>query len=213
LCEGCRKPLVRGEEVICIGCETFLARTNYHHLHNNETAARLSGRIPFVYATSLAYFAKDSLMQHLIHGLKYKGKEHIGLYLGKQLGSSIRPLKWQIDAIIPVPLYSRKQFKRGFNQSALIAEGISQMLDIPVLTDIITRIKHTESQTDKSREERINNVNNAFALKHTSAIEGKHLLVVDDVLTTGATLEACALTLMTAPRVRLSIATAGIATG
>jgi ComF family protein len=212
LCEGCRKPLVKGEDVICIRCETFLARTNYHHIQENETASRLSGRIPFVSATSFAYFAKDSLMQHLIHGLKYKGKEHIGVYLGRELGRSIGSLDWQIDAIVPVPLYKKKQFTRGYNQSILIAEGISRELNVPVLTNVITRIRHTESQTDKSREERINNVNNAFALKDFKVIEGKHLLLVDDVLTTGATLEACSLTLLATDGIRLSIATVGIAT-
>ena len=211
LCEGCRKSLTRGEAVICLSCETFLARTNYHHIPDNETASRLSGRVPFIHATSLAYFTRDSLMQHLIHALKYKDREHIGVYFGKELGRSIKYQNWQVEAIVPVPLYKRKQFARGYNQSALIAEGISEILNVPVLANIITRTRHTESQTDKSREERINNVSKAFALKECKAVEGKHLLLVDDVLTTGATLEACALALLAAPGVRLSIATAGVA--
>ena len=151
LCEGCRKSLTRGEAVICLSCETFLARTNYHHIPDNETASRLSGRVPFIHATSLAYFTRDSLMQHLIHALKYKDREHIGVYFGKELGRSIK------------------------SQNC------------------------------------INNVSKAFALKECKAVEGKHLLLVDDVLTTGATLEACALALLAAPGVRLSIATAGVA--
>lgn len=211
LCEGCRKPLHLQEDLLCIGCETNIAYTNFHHLQNNEAWSRLSGRLPFSHATSLAYFGREGLLQQLIHGLKYKGKQGIGRFLGKALGKCIKPERWEIDAIVPVPLHKKKEQKRGYNQSRLIANGMSEVMDVPVLNNIVVRTRFTESQTDKTREQRLENVSRAFALANTSLAANKHLLVVDDVLTTGATIEACALALLAAPGVEISIATVGIA--
>ena len=212
LCEGCRKPLVDAEEIICLGCETHLSFTNYHHIAANETALRLYGRVPFKYATSLMWFTGEGLVQHLVHGLKYKGRTQTGIYLGRELGKAIKEGGWGIDAIVPVPLHRKKEHKRGYNQSALIAEGVAEVMQIPVLHHGVSRIRNTETQTEKTRAERIDNVAKAFALRKPELLKDKHILLVDDVVTTGATIESCSLEILTVPNVTVSIATIGIAT-
>lgn len=214
LCEGCSKPLLAEEEVLCLNCSIYnLPRTAYHHIHENETYMRFAGRVPIEKATSLAYFTHDGLLQHLLHGLKYNDKKEIGRYLGCQLGYDLQQVGWAtgIDAIIPVPLHPKKEALRGFDQVALIAEAAGEVLGIPILAKAIRRIKFTESQTRKSREERMLNVDGAFELAQPQLVSGKHILLIDDVLTTGATLEACALVLKQARDVKISIASIGIA--
>jgi ComF family protein len=217
LCEGCSKPLLATEEVLCISCALQFPDTNYHHIADNDTAIRFAGRIPYTHATSLAYFTQDGLLQHLLHGLKYRGKKEIGYYLGRRLANSIRTsgfgTEWlsSVDAIIPVPLYKTRKASRGYNQSQLIATGMSEVLHIPVYDNFLQRVRETESQTHKSRTERVNNMAEAFRLEGTDKVSNKHVLLCDDVLTTGATLEACALALMKAEGVKISIVTIGIA--
>lgn len=220
VCEGCNKPLVGGEQVLCIACAAMLPETRYHAEPENESVLRFAGRLPFVHATSLAYFTADGLLQHLMHGLKYAGKKDIGIYLGKRLGSAIaqaRPMpggtEWlaDIDLIVPVPLHPKKQYKRGYNQSMLIAEGISKTTGIPVDAHALERVRQTESQTKKTRTERLANMEEAFRIKPGTDLHGKHALLCDDVLTTGATLEACALALLKQETIKISIATIGIA--
>jgi ComF family protein len=213
LCEGCSKPLLAEEEVLCLDCNIYnLPRTAYHHIAENETAMRFAGRLPFIKATSLAYFTPDGLLQHLLHRLKYEDRKEIGVFLGKQLGYDLKQVGWTdgIDTIIPVPLHPRKMSARGYNQSELIANGMSKVLDIPVIADVLIRTLDTESQTQKSRIERLENMQNAFALVANS-LKNKHVLLVDDVLTTGATLEACAYEILKTEGAKLSIATIGIA--
>lgn len=214
LCAGCNKPLLPEEEVLCLNCNVYyLPRTAYHHLPENETILRFAGRFPFVKATSLAYFTSEGLLQHLLHELKYNDRKEIGRFLGKQFAYDLKQTGWSagIDAIIPVPLHPDKEKLRGYNQSIIIAEGMSDVLNIPVIGDALVRVRNTESQTQKTREERINNMQEAFAIKDTNKIKNKHLLLIDDVLTTGATLESCALALLQAPATCISIATIGIA--
>lgn len=213
LCEGCNKPLLQEEEVLCLNCNIYnLPRTAYHHIHENMTFMRFAGRVNIEKATSFAYFTENGLLQHLLHGLKYDGKKDIGNYLGKQLGHDLKQTKWanNVDIIIPVPLHPDKEAKRGFNQANIIAEGLSEILNIPVEKEFLVRKRFTESQTKKNREERLSNMKDVFALTNIEKMAGKHILLVDDVLTTGATLEACALTLLTAKDVHISIATIGI---
>jgi ComF family protein len=213
LCEGCGKALSGGEKVLCLGCAEELPETGYHNIPDNETALRFAGRVPFMNATSLAYFTDDGLLQLLLHGLKYKGKKEIGYYLGARLGLSLKNTDWAgaIDTIVPVPLHRRKEAKRGYNQSMLIAEGIGDMLNIPVSGKLLLRVRDTESQTRKTRTERVNNMADAFTIPKHISLSGKHILLIDDVLTTGATLEACALALLKQEGVRVSIGTIGIA--
>jgi ComF family protein len=213
LCEGCGKALSGGEKVLCLGCAEELPETGYHNIPDNETALRFAGRVPFMNATSLASFTDDGLLQLLLHGLKYKGKKEIGYYLGARLGLSLKNTDWAgaIDTIVPVPLHRRKEAKRGYNQSMLIAEGIGDMLNIPVSGKLLLRVRDTESQTRKTRTERVNNMADAFTIPKHISLSGKHILLIDDVLTTGATLEACALALLKQEGVRVSIGTIGIA--
>jgi ComF family protein len=213
LCEGCSKPLITGEEVLCISCSLEIPETNYHHVADNETALRFAGRIPFEYATTFAWFNNDSLLQHLVHGLKYRNKKETGIYLGRRFGEKLKVTDWcsSIDIIVPVPLHKAKQAKRGYNQSLLIAEGMSEALHIPSSEYILCRVRDTESQTHKTRAERLSNMEEAFKINNKEIITGKHILLCDDVLTTGATLEACALALMQAKNVKISVATIGIA--
>ncbi|MCB0697102.1 MAG: ComF family protein [Chitinophagaceae bacterium] len=214
LCEGCSKPLLAEEQVLCLNCSIYnLPRTAYHHIHENETFMRFAGRVRIEKATSLAYFTPNGLLQHLLHGLKYDGKKEIGTYLGTQLGYDLLQTNWLegIDAIIPVPLHPEKEAIRGFNQALLIAEAISNVLSLPVLEKVIKRSRFTETQTQKTREERMENMQGAFEVLKVEQLRDKHILLIDDVLTTGATLEACAQCLLAVSGVKVSIATIGIA--
>ncbi len=213
LCEGCSQALLVQEQILCVGCTAELPLTNYHHIPENETANRFAGRLKFEYASSLAYFTAEGLLQHLLHQLKYHDKQEVGVYLGQQLGLGLRETDWikTIDVIIPVPLHPKKEAMRGYNQSNSIAEGLSDILNKPVNKTGLYRLRHTESQTKKSRTERIDNMQEVFGVRNATTLEHKHVLIVDDVLTTGATLEACALVLQTIPGIKVSFGTIGIA--
>jgi ComF family protein len=215
LCEGCSKPLLKEEEILCVGCCLQLPEIGDQQQEDNEAALRFAGRIPFVGAAAYAYFTTDGLLQHLLHGLKYGGKQEIGMFLGRQLGGVLKNVGWisSVDMIIPVPLHKAKQASRGYNQSLLIAQGISEKNNIPVNDGVLYRVKDTESQTHKTRAQRIDNMEGAFALRNMPEKQGKHILICDDVLTTGATLEACALALLQGNEVKISLATIGIAVG
>lgn len=213
LCEGCGRPLIAAEEVLCLSCVLQIPETNYHLHPDNEAALRFAGRIPYQQVTSYAYFVNDGLMQHLVHGLKYRGRQAIGTYLGSRLGQQLKTAGWAagIDCIVPVPLYRKKQASRGYNQSELIAAGLSNTLNIPVARKLLVRTRDTETQTSKTRQQRVSNMQNAFSVHDPALCRHKHILLCDDVLTTGATLEACALALLEQPGVKISIATIGVA--
>lgn len=213
LCEGCNKPLTHTEEVLCIGCEHILTGTPALITDNNEAELRLAGRLPFAHGAAFATFTEDSLLQHLVHGLKYRNKKKNGIYLGHIWGRELKNAPWisEIDAITVVPLHKKKEQKRGYNQSVLIARGIAEATGIPLYTDIIERVRNTESQTKKSRTERIKNMADAFTLSSNCPLKEGHILLCDDVLTTGATLESCAKTLLAAGHYKVSFTTIGIA--
>jgi len=206
LCEGCQQPLIYQEDVLCLGCALSLPRSGFHDIPLNEAALRLAGRIPFERATAFGIFTVEGLLQHLLHRLKYKGRSGIGRYLGQQAGRDLLNASWASDlnGIVPVPLHPAKERLRGFNQAGILAGGLSEVLRIPVCDKLLQRTRHTSSQTQKSREERVQNVGTAFALRQPPA-PGSHLLLVDDVLTTGATLESAARPLLLEPDVRISI--------
>jgi ComF family protein len=209
LCAGCGIPLVKGEDILCLQCLADLPKTNYQDGKDNPLALNFLGRINICYATSYFSFDKGGKVQHLLHQLKYKGRKDIGFKLGQIFGFElIRNIQFsEIDAIIPVPLHPRKQWSRGYNQSKEICKGISESMQRPLISGNLIRKVHTSSQTMKGRYERWENVSGIFKVKNSTDLEGKHLLLVDDVVTTGATLEACCEPLLKIPGVRVSIAT------
>lgn len=213
LCAGCLHPLTESEQELCLHCNWVLPRTGYHDLSANETSLRLAGRFRFEQASSFLYFTQDGLTQNLLHQIKYEGRKSLATYLAMLFAGELQASGWlnQIDAVIPVPLHPRKQAKRGFNQSELLAAALAKAADKELLTGMLIRRHFTETQTLKSRAERLDNLKNAFSLVSSATANNKHLLLVDDVLTTGATIEACATALAEIPGMRLSVATLAIA--
>ena len=209
LCEGCKKPLLPKETVLCIGCELKLPFTS--SLTDNEAVQKLSGLFPFIHAEALLLFSKEGIAQHLMHQFKYRNKQEIGRHLGAELGKKIKEKNQQADVLIPIPLHKKKEYQRGFNQAKLICEGMAEVLQIPINDEAVQRIRFTTSQTDKSREERMENVKDCFKVIDPTSLEGKHILLVDDVLTTGATLSSCAGELLKLEGVQVSVATIGLA--
>jgi len=209
ICKACGNALYQQEKVICLSCLFKLPKTGFH-LHDENPVSRVFwGRVDLQAATSFLFFSKGGKVQHLIHALKYKGSRETGVYLGNLFGTDLlkSELYNSIDLVIPVPLHPKKQHKRGFNQSDCIAVGIGQAMKVPAITDKLIRTTHTSSQTKKSRESRWDNVKGVFEVAAPLTLENKHILLVDDVLTTGATLESCAETLLSIQGVRVSVAT------
>ena len=209
MCVACGEPLVKSEEFACTTCMYQIQRTNYHLVKENPVAQLFYGRIDLIFATSYYGFDKGGIFQKLIHQLKYKDLKEVGEMLGKEMGRGLleSPHLPPIDAIIPVPLHKKKQKKRGYNQSEHIAIGLASALKTEVDTTTLKRISYTGSQTKLSREKRWKNVEECFSSKDNAALINKHVLLVDDVLTTGATIEACFLALQKIEGIRISVAT------
>jgi len=209
LCQACGDALAPADEEICLKCLFELPYTNFHLAPENEMIQALWGRVPVEGATAFFYYRKGGRVQNLVHRFKYKGKQQIGTYLGKLYGHKLAnqfPYN-AIDIIIPVPLYKKKEQRRGYNQSEVFANGLSKTMGIPVETNVLFRIRSSESQTRKTQEERWENVKEIFSVSNPERIEGKHILLVDDVFTTGATIEASADTLRKAANVKISVVT------
>ena len=208
-CTGCGSDLLTEDNQLCLKCIHQLPHTNFADIHHNPIEKYFWGRIPITAAYSEFYFAKEFLIQHLIHELKYRGNTIIGFYLGEVMGKTLlssRRFKG-IDALVPLPLYADKEHKRGYNQATVICNGISSVMNIPVLNGAVIRQHATETQTRKHRTERWENVKSSFKVVRENELNGKHLLLVDDVVTTGATLEACGHVMLQQGNIKLSIAT------
>lgn len=216
LCAACSRPLLLQEQILCMSCIMEIPLTGFHTQPENETAIRIAGRIPFQHATSLAYFQNDGLLQYLLHLLKYEGRQDIGRFLGRQAGISLNAVPWirDLDTIIPLPLHNKKEQARGFNQVSVLAKAMAETLHLPVHEKALARVRNTQSQTLMNREQRSFNVAGAFQLgADVQTLKGSNVLLMDDVLTTGATLEAAAQPLLLVPGLSLSIFTMGIAAG
>jgi ComF family protein len=209
VCTGCGSDLLEEDNLLCLTCIHDLPHTNFAALANNQIEKDFWGRINLEAAYSQFYFSKAFLIQHLIHQLKYKGDTKIGFYLGEIMGKTMLQSNRfsTIDALIPLPMYIDKEHKRGYNQATIICNGISAIMNIPVLTNAVVRQHATETQTRKHRTERWENVKNSFKVEKPAELNGKQVLLVDDVVTTGATLEACGNVILNATDARLSIAT------
>lgn len=209
VCQGCGSDLLEKDQLICLSCFDQLPNTHFHFHHSNPVEKIFWGRISIEAAASLLYFTKGSVLQQLLHQLKYKGKKEIGHYLGKEMGSQfIQSNRFSdIHGLVPLPLFPSREKKRGYNQATIIAEGFSEATGIPVWDKVITRTRSTATQTHKSRMERWLNMEGRFELINVEQIRHKHILLLDDVLTTGATLESCGHELLKAEGCELSIGT------
>lgn len=213
VCNYCQRPLAQEETVLCLHCILILPRTQFHLYKENKATQIFIGRVPVETAVSFVYFTKDGMMQDLLHQFKYNGKKEIGTILGKLFAEDIKDCSWlkEIDVIVPVPLHKKKERLRGFNQATVFARSLGQALNIPLLENVLQRRKYTESQTNKSRKTRMINMEGVFEVMESGALIDKYILLVDDVLTTGATLESCALECKKVSGTKISIATIAIA--
>ncbi|MFB2119031.1 ComF family protein [Parapedobacter sp. 2B3] len=208
-CAGCDAPLVSGEKLICTTCWYHLPRTHSHQDRQNSSARQLWGRVRIEAVASYWYFREDSRVKRIIHQLKYRNCPEIGTVIGARYGAALTdtaPFN-QADIIVPVPLHPKKLRKRGYNQSAFFANGIARSMQLPMAENGLVRKRPTKSQTHKNRYERYENMLQTFEANDIDAIADRHVLLVDDVLTTGATLEACASTLLENGAARVSAVT------
>ncbi len=209
LCTGCATDILNSKDILCAECLNNLPATGFLPLAGNPVEKIFYGRINIQSAGSAFYFSKDSIMQNVIIQLKYRGKHEAGNFLGKLLGHELKRSKRfeVIDFIIPLPLNEKKLFKRGYNQSAAIVDGITSVWHKPVMNDCVERILFTETQTQKDRIERWETMEGVFTVTKPTQLSNKHLLLVDDIVTTGATLEACGNAILQVPGAKLSVVT------
>ena len=208
LCPACGNALIQSERIMCMHCMYDLPRLRFSDYRNNAVARLFWGRVWLDYATSCFHFQKGSRYQGLIHGLKYGGRTDIGREMGRIMGGELRdsPMA-ETDLILPVPLHPRRLRQRGYNQCDYIAEGLSGTLGIPWDNGLLSRVSSSSSQTAKSRPERWESLDKAFQVRDPWMNDGKHILLIDDVVTTGSTLEACADEILGSGSTRVSIAT------
>lgn len=212
-CLVCDRPLAKGEEYLCTHCNMTLPRTELHKYPDNVVEQMFWGKIPLERATSYLYYRKGSGYGPLLHRLKYGGQKEIGETMGRYMAAELLSCGFfeSIDVIIPVPLHEKKQRLRGYNQSEWIARGVSVVTGIPLDVESVLRSKNTETQTQKTTFERWANVAQIFILQYPERFTGKHILIIDDVLTTGATTVACASAFEGVEGTRISVLTLAVA--
>lgn len=213
LCLICGTNLVLGEEMICLSCLHNIPKTNYHLEIDNTVEKRFWGKIPIHRATSFFFFYKGSPFQQLLHELKYRGNKEIGYIAGKYAALDLMEVDdfRTVDVIVPVPLHPKRFHQRGYNQSEWIAKGLAEILEKPVDTVHLIRIKENPSQTKKTVFERYKNTTDIFSLTDLTVFQHQHILLVDDVLTTGSTLEACMQVLLNTDFIKISVFTLALA--
>lgn len=206
-CAACERDLVEGEKAICTHCRYRLPRTHFHHFPGNVVERHFWGKIPLVAAAACFHFSKGERVQRMIHHLKYKQRPDVGVEVGTWYGRDLLqvPAFASIDLIIPVPLHPEKLRLRGYNQAACFAEGLGIGMGKTVLPDGLLKVVATSTQTRKHRFDRFRNVEHVFQAADPAGLTGRHILLVDDVITTGSTLVSCAETLLEVPGVRISI--------
>lgn len=214
-CVVCGERLPKGEEFLCFECFSGLPRTQMSSRISNLMEKNLWGKFRIERANAFMYYTKGGDSSKLLYELKYRGNFRLGVYLGRCMAAEMLPTGFfeGIDYIMPVPLHERRRKQRGYNQSEKLAEGISRLTGIPLSKDLMIRLRQTETQTRKGNYERWMNVKDVFECPSPGQLEGKHILLVDDVMTTGATLVACADALSGIPRLRISVLTLALADG
>lgn len=207
-CYGCGQVLVGDEHYLCTQCLLHLPYTHFASLENNATEQRLSQYLPIESATSLLFFSHDSSTRGLVHSIKYHGNTRMAHLFGKQLGEELAASHRfdGVDMIVPVPLHWLRRMRRGYNQSQLLCQGIAEVFSKPVVTGNLIRHRYTHPQALKNRADRKRDIQFAFSVRNPKAFENKHILIVDDVITTGATIGACISTLQKISGVRVSVA-------
>lgn len=212
LCIVCNNHLLNQEDIICTKCLYNIPKTNYHKDIDNPVSKLFWGRTKVEYATAFFRFSKGSNYQEMMHKFKYHGNKEIGFVLGKSFGNQLVKSDFNdIDVIIPVPLHKSKLKKRGYNQSEWISMGLSETMQKPLDTKTVIRAVATETQTRKGRYERWKNVEEIFKVSSEKELMGKHILLIDDVITTGSTMEACINTILEVPGTKVSVAALAIA--
>jgi ComF family protein len=207
VCSGCNSFLITNEKVICTLCRHHIPLTNHHLTLNNEAFRKFYGRVPLEYASAFLYFHKKGIVQELIHKLKYKGHEDIGAVLGNWYAADLKEMTilQTANMLIPVPLHKRKFRERGYNQVTTFGLALSKELGIPYNDSLLFRTTYSKTQSQKNRLDRSEGIDAVFDVRFNDKDHDKHYLLVDDVITTGATLEACSRALLKIPGARVSI--------
>lgn len=213
VCYACNNLLFDNEKYICTNCRHDLPVTNYHFENTEAVKKVLYGRVKLENGTALLKFQKKGLVQQLLHNLKYKGYQDISSFLGAWLGNELKDIEAYkiIDLVVPVPLHKRRQRKRGFNQVEKFGREIAKALNAEYSNSVLLKTNASKTQVFKKRAARWNSNNEVFSLSNQDLIKEKHVLLVDDIITTGATIELCANELLKAPYVKISVATMAIA--
>lgn len=208
-CFGCTKLLIKNESAICSKCLHYLPLTHHNSLVESEITRTFKGIIPIEFGYSMLYFNKKGITQNLIHNLKYRDKQEIGTFLGNIYARELHDNKilTVVDYIIPVPLHPKRFHERGYNQITSFCKSLEENLNIPVLDNVLIKNEYLKSQTFKNKELRLENNKKAFTVQNTENLNGKHFLIVDDVFTTGATLESCAREILKIENAKVSILT------
>jgi len=208
-CLNCGEQLNGKEDLVCLECRFEFSLLDFSNQTNNSLEQVFEGRVNIQFATSLLRYERKGIAQHLIHQLKYKGKEELGVFFGKWLGSDLLNCERcpQFDFIIPVPLHEKRLKVRGYNQVTKFGQEISTILQVPYNESILKRKLDSKTQTSKLRVERFNDLKEKFFINDFVTFKNKHVLLVDDVLTTGATIEACVIKLQEIEGVKVSLAT------
>jgi ComF family protein len=213
LCVACQSEIPSGEDCFCLKCRLKLQASDMYRQPDNEFTRRFWGRLPLQAGAAQYYFTRKSAIQKALHALKYRNQPDIGLQLGRRFGRLLTtaPGFSEVQLIVPVPLHPLRERLRGYNQSQMFGQGLAETMQVPIAPRALARRRHTHTQTRKKRLDRFDNMQSIFYVQEPAVLQGKHVLLVDDILTTGATLEMCALATLEVPGVRLSMATVAIA--
>lgn len=209
ICAGCKSPLLQSEHLLCTSCHFHLPHTHYHLQHDNPVAKLFWGRVPLLAAAAFLQFRKGGRTQHILHAIKYQQAKELGELMGKLYAEQLvtQATFKSVDVVIPVPLHPSKERQRGYNQSLLFARGLGDEMKKEISSQHLLRVTATETQTRKSRYARFMNMKEVFVVEKPHELQNKHVLLVDDVVTTGSTLESCAQLLIDKTGCNVSVAT------